>query len=535
MAQRPKLILHTATDSARTAQVLENADHIESLPIDGMVINIPQSYWLMDPAASVPDGLEFTREAIDAWFPPELVDLNARMENNYLVTFIDRPGDLADDAAWAAVADNFRVLAEAAKDAGFKGLIFDNEEYGGRWDNFPEDWPGADPSDLPEYQALASQRGREVMEAVAEVFPDAEFGVMHGPYASVDGGAETPSAITNQVGGPQQQELRGPFLTGLLEGKGPDQKLIDMGELYGARTADAFAESQAYRIERVPDLIDWDVPQALLDNWDDLVTIDHMVSTDQFPQDNVTPETLEVALKGAFAHSEETVFLYSSVGSRFNAERLDWFVPGDVRPEWIEAVSSAVAAAEEVSPSPAPRDGPVVGTEGADLMMGTSGDDRLTGLGGNDAFFGGAGRDRIDGGEGRDRVDYSASQESVVVNLRDNVGWGGDAEGDQLTSIEAVSGSRFADLFVGSAAVDDLMGGGGDDELYGNGGKDWLQGGAGADLVAGGAGRDMASYMGSSSGVTVDLVTGEAAGGHAEGDRLIGVESLQGSVFGDRL
>jgi hypothetical protein len=42
-------------------------------------------------------------------------------------------------------------------------------------------------------------------------------------------------------------------------------------------------------------------------------------------------------------------------------------------------------------------------------------------------------------------------------------------------------------------------------------------------------------YMGSFAGVTVNLSTGAASGGHAAGDTISGIEDVSGSGFGDTL
>ena len=47
-----------------------------------------------------------------------------------------------------------------------------------------------------------------------------------------------------------------------------------------------------------------------------------------------------------------------------------------------------------------------------------------------------------------------------------------------------------------------------------------LEGGAGADVIEGGGRLDTASYATSNAGVKVNLETGLAAGGHAQGDVL---------------
>ncbi len=65
-------------------------------------------------------------------------------------------------------------------------------------------------------------------------------------------------------------------------------------------------------------------------------------------------------------------------------------------------------------------------------------------------------------------------------------------------------------------------------------GNDLIKGGAGADIIDGGAGTDVASYAGSTA-VNVNLKTGVASGGHATGDKLISIENLLGSSYGDTL
>src|SRR3546814_1633273 len=56
-----------------------------------------------------------------------------------------------------------------------------------------------------------------------------------------------------------------------------------------------------------------------------------------------------------------------------------------------------------------------------------------------------------------------------------------------------------------------------------------LDGGAGADLLDGGAGIDRVDYGSSGAGVVIDLADGPASGGEAAGDRLVGIEAVDGS------
>ena len=163
---------------------------------------------------------------------------------------------------------------------------------------------------------------------------------------------------------------------------------------------------------------------------------------------------------------------------------------------------------------------------GDDYLNGGAGNDMLFGENGNDTLVGGQGADALNGGAGIDTADYSASAAAVNVSLLTGQGLGGDAEGDTLASIENLTGSAFDDTLIGD---------GGNNILIGGAGNDVLVGGAGADVLNGGDGIDTADYSTSTSAVNVNLETGVAHGGDAEGDTLISIENLVGSQFDDVL
>lgn len=109
-------------------------------------------------------------------------------------------------------------------------------------------------------------------------------------------------------------------------------------------------------------------------------------------------------------------------------------------------------------------------------------------------------------------------------------------EGDGQDGV--IYGGGGNDTLRGHAGDDYLDGGTGADRLEGGTGADTLAGGAGADQLDGGMGSDVADYSASTAGVTIDLNhVGEAtgAGGHAEGDKLWGIDDLIGSEHDDIL
>jgi serralysin len=122
----------------------------------------------------------------------------------------------------------------------------------------------------------------------------------------------------------------------------------------------------------------------------------------------------------------------------------------------------------------------------------------------------------VDGTSGNDWIDIA--YKDPVTNGVDYVyGWAGH------------------DWIFGLGGADVLLGGEGNDHLFGGGMDDALTGGEGADDLWGAEGIDTASYISSSAGVTVSLLSGSGSGGDAAGDDLDSIENLDGSFYADTL
>jgi Ca2+-binding RTX toxin-like protein len=87
----------------------------------------------------------------------------------------------------------------------------------------------------------------------------------------------------------------------------------------------------------------------------------------------------------------------------------------------------------------------------------------------------------------------------------------------------------------GTNLNDRLHGTSGNDALYGLDGNDTLIGGYGGDEIHGGDGTDRASYHDSTTGVWVDLASGQGFSGYARGDVLFSIEDVSGSLYYDDL
>ncbi|MBL4645737.1 MAG: hypothetical protein JKY99_04690 [Rhizobiales bacterium] len=175
------------------------------------------------------------------------------------------------------------------------------------------------------------------------------------------------------------------------------------------------------------------------------------------------------------------------------------------------------------------------GGAGADILQGGSGVDYLSAGTGDDLLQGGTGADQLDGGSGFDLASYGASEVGVTVDLVVGEGQFGNAEGDELISIEGLVGSVYSDTLSGDDADNALYGGSGADILIARGGDDTIVGGLGADVIDGGSGDDTASYADAHGAVSVSLSTNIGTLGEASGDTLTSIENLVGSEFYDVL
>ena len=271
-----------------------------------------------------------------------------------------------------------------------------------------------------------------------------------------------------------------------------------------------------------------------------------------------TSGTWSVTLEGGFGGIEQVRFSDNSIWTQAELRQkyydgLALFNDGTITGDETNELITASNYAETINGSGG--NDVVNAAGGNDIIFGDAGNDILNGGDGDDVFEGGLGLDSYDGGAGFDTAHFGYSIADWVVDL--SLGTAhtlANATVDEsLISIEGVvtgsgndtlrgniarniltSGSG-TDLLLGGEGDDELDGGSGNDTLNGGLGNDLLIGGAGADALEGGDGSDTVDYSTSAAGVLVSLLSGTASGGDAQGDTLLSIEHVTGSLFSDNL
>ncbi len=105
----------------------------------------------------------------------DLRESNPRMAKNNFLFIYTNPGDVDwfDDEGWNEIVDHWRIIARLAREGGLRGILFDAEPYTKPFSQFLyRVQPGAKDHTFAEYRIKARERGREVMKAIAEEFPN---------------------------------------------------------------------------------------------------------------------------------------------------------------------------------------------------------------------------------------------------------------------------------------------------------------------------------------------------------------------------
>lgn len=329
-----------------------NRAFLESQPFNGLAVYMRNPAMTVNATTGIMTSNSMTYATISSVLAPIAGMGSTQLRDNFALVMGNNPPDFFDP--WTTTIQNFKNLAAAARDAGLRGVIFDNEQYFSPWGDYPTgvDYPG---KSLAEYQAQAVVRGRQVMEAMVAEFPDIVVLTLHGPYISEP---DAPSGLF-----PQWQsgnELLGPFFAGFQEGAARPGQNVDGGELYDLRNADEFDDSYQWRRHQMPST---EVDSKFLSaearsTWASSVSISYGVYDCPFAGRSMNPTILTSTLSNALKRADRWVWFY--------AEDNTFLLPpgqGGASTTWIEAVRDALPAGLEPT-GPFTRDADTVDMSG---------------------------------------------------------------------------------------------------------------------------------------------------------------------------
>ena len=174
--RRPKKLIATGWDMADSERLRQNLAAMEQRPFDGVVVRLQGR---IDEKRRCHLHWAFLDQKWERqWFEPGVANLKACQFKRFTDNFIligANPGkvDWFDDAGWANIVDHWRIAAWAAKQSGFKGLLFDPEPYAKPFAQFRYAAQAErEKHSFDAYCEKARERGRQVMQAVAAEFPD---------------------------------------------------------------------------------------------------------------------------------------------------------------------------------------------------------------------------------------------------------------------------------------------------------------------------------------------------------------------------
>jgi len=315
-----KKLIEFGWDEPSTTFLKEHIAEMEKTPFDGVVFH---AQWRA-PGKTTGGGdfmwdcwgkRTFTIEELQ----PSLDDLKAtpfkKLTHNFLRFNTTPSKDQWSKEDWfgdfGPILANAKLAARVAKEGGAKGILFDIEQYTAPLFNYRAQREAGTKS-WDEYAAQVHKRGREVMEAFQEGYPDLTVFLTFGhclPWGESQGGKK-PLA---DVG----YGLLAPFCDGLVEGVHGKTILVD-GHEYSYHYRDVAQYDKAYKAmsqdllvivkdpEKYKQVVSLGFGIWMDDNWRKWGWDENDVSKNYF-----TPEVFEACVRKALDTSDEYVWIYT--------------------------------------------------------------------------------------------------------------------------------------------------------------------------------------------------------------------------------
>lgn len=327
-ANTPLLIKH-GWDIPNVTFAASNTASMTQMPFDGVVIRMDNG---LSAAVQRQDPISYETFK-KALFPLKHANLK-HMKRNFLIVYSTPAGDIFD--SWSTPLSNYENVARAAREVGFEGIFFDNEEYFGNALDRRDNCGGG----RADYQCRvqASHQGHQVMNAICSGWPEARVLIAHGPYIGDDKTADHLNAHGmhfNDIA--WANTIRGDFAVGMASATiGNSAQFIDGGEVYSARTPQNFKDLKHWQKEGFATQGSL-VPDHLAPHWAANTSAAFGVYDSSPGVPPMEPDLWESTLTNALHATDRYVWAYT--------EKHDWWGighPGSSVPAaWVNATRRA--------------------------------------------------------------------------------------------------------------------------------------------------------------------------------------------------
>jgi len=327
-----KKLIEFGWDEPDVAFMRKNIAKMERMPFDGCVFTLTSDFL----------GNGWGKRAFTAAELQKAIDdLNAtkfeRFTHNFL-RFDVTPGDVDWFDDFSAIVNNAKLAATIARQGKAAGILFDIEQYNAHlWEYAKQ--RDAKSKTFDQYAAQAKQRGREVMEAFQQGYPDLTVFLTFGYTLPLVQGAKDKSKLAGVEYG-----LLAPFLDGMLEVVRGNGKIVDGFEIsYAWKQMSEFddglkmmrqgvlpivADAGKYRTHMSAGFGLWMDQDWRKNGWD----------VNDVSKNYFTPQQFQASVKKALATADEYVWIYT--------EKPKWWAPPSGESEllpsgYVEAVRAA--------------------------------------------------------------------------------------------------------------------------------------------------------------------------------------------------
>jgi hypothetical protein len=338
-ASPTKKLIEFGWDEPDTGMLQRHRDQFERSPFDGCVFHVATR-----DAKGTPENFTWLcwgrRRFTDLEIKPahnELASITwTRFRHNFL-RFNVTPGDLDWFEDHAAVLANARLAAQVARAGHCDGILLDTEAYQAKLFDY-HNQRGASRRSWDDFAAQARNRGREVMSAFQEGFPDLTVFLTFGhtlAWKQSDGGKKSLADC--------RDGLLVPFLDGMIDAAKGKSRLVDGHEAsYGYRDPALFTQArEAIKLKASGLAADpakyQNTVAAGFGLWLDYDWRKYGWNTTRLESNYFSPERFEASLRAAIEQTDEYVWIYS--------EKPRWWSDRggavDLPPTYVEAVRRA--------------------------------------------------------------------------------------------------------------------------------------------------------------------------------------------------